>query len=178
MRSTIDDSVRDGVWEWAEAVVRNQSLGLEIPFKTKPEPENDPYALSLNRRKLAERILQRVDLAVVDWGLELKDLVFENVEIEGELIKRKTRNKERELEEAEHTARMDAAAIRIRGTAEAEVRAETVRKVIEVLLNQKGLTLTNDVLYNVVRAAMYSDGQMIWSSVIDKSGPVGTAKTA
>lgn len=77
MRGTIDDSVRDGVWEWAEAVVRNQSLGLEIPFKTKPEPENDPYALSLNRRKLAERILQRVDLAVVDWGLELKDLVFE-----------------------------------------------------------------------------------------------------
>lgn len=179
MRGTIDDAVRDGVWEWAEAVARNQSLQLDVPFPRRPEPENDPYALSLNRRKLADRILQRVDIAFVDWGLELEDLVFENVEIDAELIKRKTRDRERELAEAEHVARMEAAAMRIRGAAEAELRAETVRKVIEVLLNQKGLTLTNEVLYNVVRAAMYSDGQMIWSSVMEKgAAPAGTAKTA
>lgn len=84
------------------------------------------------------------------------------------MIKGKTRDKQRELDEATHEAKKTAIAIREKGLAEAEIRAVTVAKIIDVLMNQKGISVTDQVLYNIVRAAMYSDGQMIWNATMDK----------
>lgn len=178
----IDDAIRVGVWHWADTLVRDPNLNLVTPFPLPPNTEYDPYALSLNRDRLAAEILDEVQYQTDEWGMQIDRLVFENFEINPEIIKRKVRNKDRELADAEHEARMAAAAITIKGEAEVEIRARTVARVIEVLLEQQrrnGLNLSNDVLYNVVRAAMYSDGQTIWKGVIEKSAtPPGTAKTA
>jgi hypothetical protein len=179
MHQVIDDAIRDGVWKWAEYVTENAALLLEVPFEKKPDPEYDPYALSLNREKLARKILDEVQYHTESWGLDVHKLVFENITIDQDLIKRKTRNKDRELEEAEHDAKKAALAIRLKGLAEAEVRAETVARVITALLNHKerGAAFSDQTIYEIVRAAMYSDGQMIWSATMEK-GTNGTVKAA
>lgn len=177
MHGIIDDAIRLGVWRWAEHIAQDPSLAVSVPFPTRPDVEYDPYALSLNRVKLAEKVADEVGYLTDDWGLVVHQLVFENIEIDPELIKRKTRNKTRELEEATHEAQKAAIAIREKGMAEAEVRAATVAKVIEVLVNQKSVSLTEQMLYNIVRAAMYSDGQMIWGATMEK-GTGGSVKAA
>ncbi|MEI7769478.1 MAG: SPFH domain-containing protein [Chloroflexales bacterium] len=181
MYQVIDDAVRDGVWKWAEHVAEDAALQLDVPFEKKPNPEYDPYALSLNREKLAKKIREEVQFLTESWGLCVHSLVFENITIDDGLIRRKTRNKARELENAEHDARKEAIAIRLRGFAEAEVRAETVARVIGVLLNQreKGVALSEQTLYDIVRAAMYSDGEMIWHATMEKGpGPNASVKAA
>lgn len=178
MRDIIDDAIRDGVWNWAEAVAQDANLCLTIPFNL-PSPivENDPYSLSLNRNKLAEKVVEEVKYKASGWGIKIEGLAFENIEIDKVLIERKNRNKDRELAEATHVAQKEAIAIRLKGEAEAQVRADTIAKVIDVLIQQKAITLTDQVIYNIVRAAMYTDGEMIWKGVVEKSAN-GNVKTA
>lgn len=167
----VDDVVRTGVWAWADHIAQDPTLRLEVPFDNVPTPEHDPYALSLNRVKLAQKIADELLVVADDWGLLIDPPVFETIDIDPELIKGKTRNKERELQDAEHDARKAAIAIREKGRAEAEVRAHTVAAVIAMLLRQqeRGVRLNDQLLYNVVRAAMYSDGEMIWNGVVEKT---------
>jgi hypothetical protein len=177
MNEVINDAIRDGVWKWAEYVTENAALFLEVPFEKKPDPEYDPYALSLNREKLATKIHEEVQFITENWGLDVHKLVFEHIVIDPELIKRKTRNKLGEIDEATHQGAKDAIAIRAKGLAEADVRAETVTKIIEALMKEKSITISDQMLYNIIRAVMYSDGQMIWSATMEK-GTSATVKAA
>jgi hypothetical protein len=177
MHGVIDDSIREGVWKWAESLAKDSDLKLDMP--TLPEPlkvEHDAYALSLNRVKLADKVLEEVRFRSREWGLRVHRIVFENIELDPDMIKGKTRNKDRELEEATHDAKKAAIAIREKGMAEAEVRAATVAKIIELLMShQERLSLNDQMLYNIVRAAMYSDGQMIWGATMEKPSASGNA---
>jgi hypothetical protein len=169
MHQIIDDSIRDGVWAWADSVLASPRLKLNMPsLPNQPKFEQEPYALSLNRDNLAEKVLDEVQIHSQNSGLKVHRIVFENVELDPEIIKGCTRNKQGELDDAKHKALIEAHAIREKGMAEAEVRAATVAKIIEVLINQKNISITDQMLYNIVRAAMYSDGQMIWNATMEK----------
>jgi hypothetical protein len=181
MHGVIDDSIRDGVWKWAESLAEDADLRLDMPSLPAPlKLEHDPYALSLNRVKLADKVREEVGFRSQRWGLKVHRIVFENIELDPEMVKGKTRNKERELEDATHEAKKAAIAIREKGMAEAEVRAETVAKIIELLMrHQERLSLSEQMLYNIVRAAMYSDGQMIWGATMEKgTGANASVKAA
>lgn len=177
MESVVNDAIRSAVWSWATILSQNPNLQLETPFTRSSPVEHDPYSLSLNREKLSSKVMDEVRMRAQKWGLVVKSLAFENVEIDPLIIDRATRDKDRELAEAKHQALKEAATIREKGLAEAEVRAATVAKIIEVLINQERIPLTEQVLYNIVRAAMYSDGQMIWNATIEK-GANGSVKAA
>ncbi len=141
-----------------------------------PAPENDPYALSLNRRRLAEQLLQRMRTTAPDWGIALREIVLESIAIDPELIKRKTRNKDGEVAEAQHQATIEAIDIQARGVAEAAVRARTVRRILEELNAMGQLPRLNEkTIAEIVRAAMYSDGQTIWQGFQQKSNGAGLA---
>jgi len=182
MNQIIDDSIRDGVWAWADSVLASPHLKLNMPLLPKqPQLEEEPYALSLNRVNLAKKVLEEVRLHSQNSGLKVHHIAFENVELEPDMIKACTRNKQGELDEAKHKALLEAHAIREKGMAEAEVRAETVARVITALLSQKdkGAVFNDQTLYDIVRAAMYSDGQMIWHSTMEKgANGAGSVKAA
>jgi hypothetical protein len=178
MCEVIDDAIRDGVWKWADAIVTEPGLKLNMPSLSEPpKDEHTPYALSLNRLSLAEKVLEEVKFRAQRWGLQVNRIVFENIVLDPEIVKRSTRSKERELAEATHEAQKTAIAIREKGMAEAEVRAETVSKIIAILVNQKGINVTDQMLYTIVRAAMYSDSEMIWRGMMEK-GAGSSVKTA
>ncbi|MBX0329326.1 hypothetical protein K2Z83_16770 [Oscillochloris sp. ZM17-4] len=156
----LDDMIRDWIWDW------KQRMGdtPETPV------ENDPYALNLNRKEIAGQVRADLDSRTQFWGLRVDDIVFENVVIDEEIIKGKTRNKQREIENAEHDAKKEAIAISTKGIAEAEVRAEAVAQIIARLVGEKKIEISDEMIYNIVRAAMYSDGKMIWNATMEK-GP-------
>jgi hypothetical protein len=168
MQGLIDDAIRSAVWKWATLLAQNPNLQLETSFARSSPVEHDPYSLSLNRDKLSAKVMDEVRMRAQRWGLKVEYLAFENIVLDPELINRATRDKPRELANAEHDAKKEAIAIREKGMAEAEVRAATVAKVIEVMMNQERLPLTEQMIYNIVRAAMYSDGKMIWHGVVEK----------
>jgi len=185
----IDDKLRENVWQWADMIAKDVTLAASLPFADPEiEIENDPYALSLNRTKLASKLVQSIEDGAKKWGLVIDRIVFEQVLVDPELIAKRTRNKPGELKEATHQATLDYIAIRARGIAEADVRARTVRRILEELVAAKNLPqLTEKMVAEIVRAAMYSDGEMIWKGVLEKSlpgapgtagTPPGTAKTA
>lgn len=184
MHGTIDDVAREVVWHWDTAAASEPNLQIIIPFTKNFPSENDPYTLSLNRVRLAQQIRRQLNQRFDAWGITIEKLVFETVEVDADLIKRQTRNKPGEVEEAELQAKIAAVGISLKGYAEAEVRAATIAKVLEELIKRKDqINLTNEVLYNIVRAAMYSDGEMVWQGVVEPkpgsaSNGAGTVKTA
>ncbi|MCX7792653.1 MAG: SPFH domain-containing protein [Chloroflexaceae bacterium] len=158
MSISLDDCLRDVVWDWPA--------------------DNDPYALSLNRRRLAEQLLQRMRATARDWGIYVSEIVLESITIDQELIKRKNRNKDNEITEAQHKAKIEAVGIQTRGVAEAAVRARTVRRILEELRDMGELPrLDENTIAQIVRAAMYSDGQMIGRGPLERSNGAGPAKT-
>ncbi len=189
LRGMIDDKLREHVWQWTDELAKDATPQTEPPpAAPKIELGNDPYALSLNRTKLADKLLVSLKGSAQKWGLVIDRIVFEQVLVDPELIAQRTRNKAGEQDEAKHQAKLDYIAIRIRGIAEAEVRARTVKRILEELVTAKNLPpITEKTVGEIVRAAMYSDGEMIWKGVLEKSlpgapgttgTPPGTAKTA
>lgn len=188
----LDDNLRSTVWTWQRAVEGNANLGLDPLSAYMPRPpippnpplpavmQNDPYDLSLNREKLSKVLKQVVKNDVEQWGLTIKDVVIEQVVVDNELIGKRVRNKDGEISEAKHQGQLDYIAIKARGLAEAEVRARTIRRILEELVQQEGLpTISEKTIADIVRSAMYSDGELIWKGVLEKSAtPPGTAKTA
>lgn len=180
IHTNIDDVTRDTIWSWDAHVKRNAGLMASIPFGKNIASEDDPYTLSLNRLKLARQIQTALDKLFESWGLKVDKLVFETIEVDESVLKAQTRNKQGEVDEARHQAQIAAVGITLKGQAEVDVRAATVAKVLEVLIDKKHeINLTNEVLYNIVRAAMYSDGEMVWQGVVEAKGNgAGTVKTA
>jgi hypothetical protein len=170
----LDDMIRDWIWNWQDHVDADAQLQLSASFTNPPKGENDPYAINLNRRALAAKIRADLDSRTQKWGLRVHDIVFENIMIDEEIVKFKTRNKERELENARHDALKEAVAIREKGFAEADVRAETVAQIIAKLAGERAITLSDELICNIVRAAMYSDGEMIWHATMER-GPGSNA---
>ncbi|MGB9633866.1 MAG: hypothetical protein ACPL8I_11075 [Chloroflexaceae bacterium] len=181
MSTLLDDRLHDVVWEWPAEMAAHDRRRVEplAPGNPdRPTPENDPYALSLNRRRLAEQLLHRLRGAALDWGIEVREIVLESIAIDPELIKRKTRNRDGEVAEARHQATIEAIGIQTRGVAEAAVRARTVRRILEELRDMGELPrLDEKTIADIVRAAMYSDGQTIWHGPLERSNAAGPART-
>lgn len=179
VRLRLDDGVRDVVWRWHEHIARDPSLLMRAAFTLAKPSELDPYDLSVNRGNLARHVLREMHSITQEWGISLVSLVFEKIEIDQETIKRKTRNKESELPDAAHEAGKEAEAIKVKGFAEAEVRAKTLGLLLEELITKRGMKLDDPIISQIVRAALYSDGEMIWKGVLEKSATGdGKAKTA
>ena len=166
----VDDSLRDVVWKWSDLRATNPDLLTTLPFESLKNSDDDPYGLSLNRSNLASQVLVEVVARASreNLGITVRPLVLEAVEIDPELIKRKTANRDREREKAVHDAAIVAAAITARGEAEAGVRSVTLAKLLDVLINQYDIPHTDPLIAQVVRAALYSDGQMIWNAPFEK----------
>lgn len=177
----VDDSIRDVVWNWHD-----------------PQT-NDPTSLSKNRLKLAIAVEKRLTNELDKWGLELlsfsapasstspaipsasypEKLVLELIEVNPEIVKFKMRDFDRLLKKATEEARLEASSIREKGAAEAEVRATTLAMLLHVLINVYEFKHTDALIGEVVRAALYSDGTMIWKNALEKSASGdGKAKTA
>ncbi|NTU85147.1 MAG: hypothetical protein HGA45_38275 [Chloroflexales bacterium] len=179
MEGVIAEAIRSAVWSWATIVAQNADWQLETPFQRSSDVEHDPYALSLNRNKLSQKVVDEVRRLALKWGLVVKGLSFENVELDQQIIDRATRNKDGEIAEARHLAMKEAEAIRMTGDAEAEVRAKMIARIIEALVSDSRVPITEQVIYNVVRAAMYSDGKMIWHAPLEKgANGSGSVKAA
>lgn len=184
IHSNIDDVTRDTIWSWEAHVKRNPHLMANISFPKNLSSEDDPYTLSLNRLKLARQIQSALEKHFESWGIKIEKLVFETIEVDEALLKVQTRSKKGEIEDAEHKGQIAAIGITLKGHAEVDVRAATVAKVLDVLISRREqINLTNEVLYNIVRAAMYSDGEMVWQGVVEPkpngaNNGAGTVKTA
>ncbi|MFV9503342.1 MAG: hypothetical protein AB4911_02135 [Oscillochloridaceae bacterium umkhey_bin13] len=168
----VDDAVRDVVWTW-------------------PDPTgNDPTSLSKKRLDLAIKVEERLEYELRAWGLELLPLsapapqsvvgnapthperiVLETIQVNPEMVKGKLRNFDNMLKRAEEDARIQAVTIRERGYAEAEVRARALALLLDDLITKRGMKLDDPLLAQVVRAALYSDGEMIWKSISDQPNP-------
>lgn len=158
----VDDVVRDVVWTWSDPA------------------SNDPYGLSQKRRELAQQVEAQLIQKLSRWEVRLiVPVVFEMVEISEDIIKRKTRSDDRERDKATHEASLEAVAIMQKGFAEAEVRARALGLILDELIQKRGVPLNDPLIAQVVRAALYSDGEMIWKGVIEKSANGnGTTKAA
>ncbi len=182
MSTLLDDRFRDVVWEWPAEMAAHDRRRVEplAPSQpdVRPRPENDPYTLSLNRRRLAEQLLQRMRATALDWGIHVREIALESIAIDPELIKRKNRNQNNEIAEAQHQATIEAIGIQTRGVAEGAVRARTVRRILEELRDMGQLPrLDEKTIAEIVRAAMYSDGQVIWHGALERSNGAGPART-
>lgn len=179
MAVEVDNSVRDVVWHWQDHLNRNPDLKLQTTFKLKKLGELDPFDLSVNRQNLARETTLTIARAARDLGVSVKPLVFESVEIDGGLIQFKNREQDREVAKASDLAALEVIPIVARGKAEAEIRAVTLARLLDVLINQYDIPRTDPIVAQVVRAALYSDGEMIWKGVLEKSANGdGAAKTA
>jgi hypothetical protein len=192
----VDDTLRDTVWSWPPEMDPADPRRAQPPSAKSTvsmEPENDPYVLSLNRRTLERAVLHGVRHQASPLGLRVENLVFESIDIDPELIKGKNRSRDNEVKDAQHQVTLDYIGIKGRGIAEADVRARTVRRVLEELAAQQRQAgfpaLTEKTIAEIVRAAMYSDGRMIWNGVLESgrpapppppppAPPAGPAKTA
>lgn len=182
MSISLDDCLRDVVWDWPAEMAAHDRRRVEPLAPSKPDgrpaPENDPYALSLNRRRLADCLLDRMREVASEWGIEVREIVLESITIDQDIVKRKNRNKDNEITEAQHQAKIEAIGIQTRGVAEAAVRARTVRRILEELRDMGELPrLDENTIAQIVRAAMYSDGQMIGRGPLERSNGAGPAKT-
>lgn len=176
----IDNAVREVVWKWSEQL-KDQQFVDELSYRSGSDkgPDVDPYSLSRNRLQLERQVMLSVRGKAARLGIELGPLVFELIEIDSKQIERVNRNRDNELKEANHKALLEAEAIRQKGFAEAEVRAKNLALLLDELLNNRNMTLKDPLVTDIVRAALYSDGEMIWKGVLEKSANGdGTAKTA
>lgn len=170
----VDDTVRDVVWKWKIFLQDQQIVDALDYAPTKedgsPNLEGDPYSLSRNRKPLADLVKAavRASLERQKLGFQIAPLVFEKIEIDQELVKRATGDRKKEREKATHEAALLADAIRERGAAEAEVRATTLAKLLDVLIKEYKIPYNDPMVATVVRAVLYSDGEMIWSGVLDR----------
>lgn len=176
----IDNATRDVIWRWGERLADPR---IVEQFSYKPEPpkklDGDPYSLSRNRTQLEQEVAHEIRTKCHAWGIELAPIVFELVDVDAELIKKVNRSKDGEIAENKHKALQESEQIREKGFAEAEVRARNLAAVLDVLLNKEGLDLNDKLVTDIVRAALYSDGELIWNAVIDKGkGADGTVKAA
>ena len=188
----VDDVVREVVWTWN---VKDD----------KGDPTNDPTSLSKRRIELAQAVEVRLEQELDAWGLELmpfltstgsgsttapslayplsnsgllpKKVVIESIEINFDMIKGKMRNYDRELKRATEDATIQAAIIRAKGRAEAEVRAVTLAKLLDVLINQQKIPYTDPLIAKVVRAALHDDNEMIWMNMPAEQPPTGAGQT-
>lgn len=170
VEASLDDLIRDQVWDWQEMVDTDERLKLANSY-TAPTPlvgETDPYVLDLNRRALAAIVRAKMDEQTHPWGLRVQSVVFEEIRISQGIIDARTRNKPREIANAEHDALRDAITIKGRGLAEAEVRAAAIGQIIARLSEVRGRDLSDELIYKIVHAAMYGDGQMIWEATMEK----------
>lgn len=114
------------------------------------EENKGPVDVSKERETLAELLMSHLQDRTSSWGLTITDVKFEVVDLDPEQIKRSKRDKDREVAEAEHKARMAAIEIKARGEAEAEVQAITVEKWIAAIQNQVP-GLSRDAVEQIVR---------------------------
>jgi hypothetical protein len=175
----VDNAVRDVVWRWS-ARLSDPDFAQQLSYipPAPKEPDASPYSLSRNRLQLEREVTNAIRSKAAALGIEISPIVFELIEIDPELIKKINRNKDNELAEANHKALQEAELIRQRGYAEAEVRARNLALLLDELLNKRDMTLKDALVTDIVRAALYTDGQMIWSAMIDKGKDPGPAKTA
>jgi hypothetical protein len=174
----IDDCVRDEIWAWAGNLEQDDRLSLETPFPAPPGAEYDPYGLSLNRVKLAQKVRDEINRVVGRYGLQVDHIVFELIEVNYEFLKMRTQTRDYEISKATHLAALEAVAIREKGFAEAEVRARNLALLLNELINERGLSIKDALVAEIVRASLYSDGEMIWKGVIEKSAGSGPTKAA
>ncbi len=178
MAVEVDNHVRDVVWRWQEHIDRDPSLRLQTTFTLKKLGELDPFDLSVNRQNLARETTASLAKAARAVGVKIEPLVFESVEIDPGLIAFKNLDQDRELAKAEQAAALARIPIVERGMAEAEVRATTLAKLLDVLINQYHIPHTDPLVAQVIRAVLYSDGEMIWKGVLEKSPNGSAAKAA
>lgn len=179
LHQRVDDSLRDEIWAWSEILEQDDRLTLQTPFPAPPGAEYDPYGLSLNRLKLAQKVRDDINRVVARYGLRVDQIVFELIELNFEFVKMRTQNRERELSKAEHEALLQATAIRQKGFAEAEVRARNLALLLDELINKRGMSMQDALVGEIVRASLYSDGEMIWKGVMEKGkDPGGPTKAA
>jgi hypothetical protein len=181
----LDDTLRDVVWKWKSTYLTDPEVVRSLdhaPEKDgKPNLDGDPYSLSRNRKSLAEQVKLAVRNRLEQdlMGFRINPLVFESIELDGEQIKRATGDRTKEIEKASHEAAVVAAGMLARGEAEATVRAVTLAKLLHVLIEDHKIPRTDPIIAEVVRAALYSDGEMIWKGVLEKSADGnGKVKTA
>lgn len=171
----LDDTVRDVVWKWKlfladPEVVR--SLDYAPEKDGQPNLDGDPYSLSRNRKALGDQVKAavRTRLEHNQLGFRVDPLVLESIEIDGEIIKRATADRNRELEKAAHDAAVKAEEVRVMGEAEAKVRAANLAGLLDVLINQMDIPHDDPLIADLVRASLYKEGELSWRRVIEK-GP-------
>lgn len=190
----VDDALREVVWRWkvyldevkAEALIRAIEIDKILDYAVKKDDgswnlDGDPYSLSRNRRLLADKAKAAVKtkLDAGEWALTIDPLVLESIKIDDKIIERATSDRKRERERAVHEAAKQADAIRETGNAEAEVRAKSLAGILDVLINQHDIPYDDPLIADLIRAALYKDGEITWKRVLEKGADGdGTAKTA
>lgn len=180
-RVYLDDTVHDVVWKWKSVYLADPEVVRSLDYAPekdgKPNLDGDPYSLSRNRKSLGEQVklAVRTRLEQDQMGFRISPLVFESFEIASEQIKGATGDRAKEIEKASHDAAVIAAGMIRKGEAEAEVRSVTLAKLLKVLIEDYKIPHTDALIAQVVRAALYSDGQMIWNATVAKPEPPAPA---
>lgn len=146
--SLVDSATRRIVWDWEEVVAAQPQYHIASPS------QNNPVTISRNRTVLAQKIANSLQEPLRKWGIVIDAIDIEGMEIDPELIKRLTRNKDQELAEAEHQARIEAMQKRILATSEAEDQSLKIARILDVLTSSSQTPLTETTLANVIRAVL------------------------
>jgi hypothetical protein len=171
----LDDTVRDIVWNWKAKYLTRQEVIDDLDHKPekdgKPNYDGDPYSLSRNRRALGNQVKFEVKhrLEKNQMGFRIDPLVFEQIGIDEDLVKRANADRPKEREKAAHEAAVLAEAIRVTGEAEAAVRAHSLAGLLDVLINKNHIPYSDPLIADLIRAALYKDGEVSWKRVIEKS---------
>lgn len=106
---------------------------------------------SAERNKLAGEVQERLSVSVQRWGIEIRSLEFETVELDPEQIKRSKRPNmiKREIEDAERQATIEAQKIAMMGKAQAEVQAHAIGSWIKAIKDQ-GVQLSASEIEQII----------------------------
>lgn len=175
--TAVDDIVRNVIWSWdivqvskiadvpsatgttqpaqAADVPAGNGVASAQPTADKPPPGAvDAYK---QREQLSSEIRQQLIAQVASWGVKIRDLQLERVEIDPKRFEVLGRLKrlERETEEEQIKATREATRIRLIREAEAEAEARRVAELISSL-RESGVQLSDEKLKEIVIDAILS----------------------
>jgi|GEM_PF-914089 len=171
IETAVDDIVRNVIWSWDIVQVSkiadvpaahgadterpaNGAAPAQPPADKPPPGAVDAYK---EREQLSSEIRQQLIAQVASWGVKIRDLQLERVEVDPKRFEALARKKiqERETEDAELKAKREATHIKLVREAEAKAEAQRVEELVKSL-HDAGIDLPPEKLKEIVIDAILS----------------------
>jgi hypothetical protein len=156
-------------------------MKLEVEDIVRDVVYNNPFAQNplevyANREDLAGEVQDRLSKLASQWGVEIKELGFDRVDVDFAVIQRinkaGARMDETELKEIE--AKREATRIKLTGEAQAQAEAQRVTEMVRAL-KESGIELSAEDLREIVMDAVRASTEWGMESELMRYAPVPPA---